>query len=143
MVLKGRFSTGTKGMILRKGLVVFQFTISIILIVSTLVVYRQLNYMRNQDLGFAKDQTMVIFTNFDKNKDAFKESLSRIPGVLSSSFSSGVPGGDCNSAYSQMENSKGEMQKTNLDLYFVDFRFYPAIRIQDGCGTSVFKRVWN
>ena len=89
-------------MILRKGLVVFQFAISIILIVGTLVVYTQLSYMRKQDLGFSKDQTMVIFTNFDKNKDAFKESLSSIPGVLSSTFSSGVPGGDHNSAYTQI-----------------------------------------
>jgi len=123
VVLKGRFSTGTKGMILRKGLVVFQFAISIILIVGTLVVYAQLSYMRKQDLGFAKDQTMVIFTNFDKNKDVFKESLSSISGVLSSTFSSGVPGGDHNSAYTQMQNKKGEMQKTNLDGYFVDFDF--------------------
>jgi putative ABC transport system permease protein len=123
VVLKGRFSGGTKGMLLRKGLVVFQFAISIILMVGTLVVYAQLSYMRKQDLGFAKDQTMVIFTNFDKNKDAFKESLSSIPGVLSSTLSSGVPGGDHNSAYSQLENRKGEMQKTNLDGYFVDFDF--------------------
>lgn len=134
LVLKGRFSTGMKGMILRRGLVVFQFTISIVLIVSTLVVYRQLNYMRNHDLGFAKDQTMVIFTNYDKNKDAFKESLSRIPGVLSSSFSSGVPGGDYNSAYSQVENNKGEMQKTNLDLYFVDFDFIPQYGFKMAAG---------
>ena len=139
MVLKGRFSTGTKGMILRRGLVVFQFTISIILIVSTLVVYRQLNYMRSQDLGFAKDQTMVIFTNFDKNKEAFKESLSRIPGILSSSFSSGVPGGDCNSAYTQMENRKGEMQKTNLDLYFVDFDFIPQFGFMMAAGRPFSK----
>jgi len=123
VVLKGRFSSGTKGMILRKGLVVFQFAISIILIVGTLVVYAQLSYMRKQDLGFSKDQTMVIFTNFDKNKEAFKQSLSMIPGVMSSTFSSGVPGGDHNSAYTQIENKKGEMQKTNLDGYFVDFDF--------------------
>jgi putative ABC transport system permease protein len=110
-------------LILRKGLVVFQFAISIILIVGTLVVYTQLSFMRKQDLGFSKAQTMVIFTNFDPNKDVFKQSLSSIPGVLSSSFSSGVPGGNHNSAYTQVENSKGEMQKTNLDGFFVDFDF--------------------
>ncbi|HZZ75281.1 MAG TPA: ABC transporter permease, partial [Puia sp.] len=122
-VLKGRFSSGTKGLILRKGLVVFQFAISIILIVGTLVVYTQLSFMRKQDLGFSKAQTMVIFTNFDPNKETFKQSLSSIPGVLSSSFSSGVPGGNHNSAYTQVENSKGEMQKTNLDGFFVDYDF--------------------
>jgi putative ABC transport system permease protein len=122
-VLKGRFSTGTRGLILRKSLVVFQFTISIVLIVGTIVVYTQLNYMRNQDLGFNKDQTMIIETNFDKNKDVFKQSLSSIPGVIAASFSSSVPGGGNNSAYSKMENKAGDIQKTNLDLYFVDFDY--------------------
>ena len=122
-VLKGRFATGTKGLILRKSLVVFQFTISIALIVGTIVVYTQLNYMRNKDLGFNKDQTIVINTNFDKNKDVFKQSLALIPGVISSSSSSSVPGGGHTGAYSEMENKAGETQKTNLNLYFVDFDY--------------------
>ncbi len=118
---------------------VFQFAISIILIVGTLVVYAQLSYMRRQDLGFSKDQTMVIFTNFDKNKDAFKQSLSTIPGVLSSTFSSGVPGGDHNSAYTQIENKKGEMQKTNLDGYFVDFDFIKQYGFKIVAGRALSK----
>lgn len=122
-VLKGRFSTGTKGLMLRKSLVVFQFTISIILIAGTIMVYRQLHYMRSQDLGFSKDQTLIINTNFDKNKDLFQQSLASIPGVKSSSLSSHVPGGGSNGAYSLVENKAGDMQKTNLDLYFVDFNF--------------------
>ena len=140
-VLKGRFSTGTKGLILRKGLVVFQFTISIILIVGTIAVYTQLNYMRNQDLGFSKDQEMIINTNFDKNKDAFKQSLSSVPGVLSSTYSSSVPGSGNSSAYSQVENKQGEMQKTNLDLYFVDFDYikqYDLIVVAGGAFSKDF-----
>ncbi len=139
VVLKGRFSTGMKGMILRKGLVVFQFAISIILIVGTLVVYAQLKYMRRQDLGFAKDQTMVIFTNYDKNKNAFKESLASIPGVISSCFSSDVPGGGYNSAYTEVENSKGEMQKTNLDGYFIDFDFLRQFGFKLAAGRGLSK----
>ncbi|HSZ87520.1 MAG TPA: FtsX-like permease family protein, partial [Puia sp.] len=122
-VLKGRFATGTRGLLLRKSLVVFQFTISIALIVGTIVVYTQLNYMRNQDLGFNKEQTIVINTNFDKNKDVFKQSLASIPGVMSSSSSSSVPGTGHTGAYSEMENKAGETQKTNLNLYFVDFDY--------------------
>lgn len=122
-VLKGRFSTSTRGLILRKGLVVFQFTLSIFLITGTIIVYRQLNYMRSQDLGFNKDQEIIINTNFDKNKDAFKQSLASIPGVLSTTYSSSVPGSSNNSAYSKVQNKAGEMQKTNLDLYFVDFDY--------------------
>ncbi len=135
-VLKGRFSTGNKGLILRKSLVVFQFTISIILIVGTIVVYTQLHYMRNQDLGFSKDQTIVINTNFDKNKDVFKQSLSSIPGVVSSSFSSSVPGGGHTSAYSEMQNKAGDIQKTNLDLYFVDFNYINQYQFKLVAGRS-------
>lgn len=138
-VLKGRFSTGTKGLILRKGLVVFQFAISIILITGTIVVYMQLNYMRSQYLGFSKDQEIIINTNFDKNKDAFKQSLSSIPSVLSSSYSSSVPGSGYNSAYSQVQNKMGEMQKTNLDLYFVDFDFIKQYDLKLAAGRAFSK----
>ena len=86
VVLKGRFVTGTRGILLRKGLVITQFTISIALIIATIVVYNQLKYMRNQDLGFNKDQMLIIDTNGDKNKDAFKQSISSVPGVLALLF---------------------------------------------------------
>ena len=138
-VLKGRFSTGTRGLILRKSLVVFQFTISIVLIAATIIVYRQLNYMRSQNLGFSKEQTIIINTNFDKNKDFFKNSLSSIPGVISSAYSSHVPGGGSNSAYSEVENKKGEMQKSNLDLYFVDFDYVKQYDFKLAAGRSFSK----
>jgi putative ABC transport system permease protein len=138
-VLKGRFSTGTRGLILRKSLVVFQFTISIILIAATIIVYRQLNFMRSRDLGFSKEQTILINTNYDKNKDAFKQSLSSIPGVLSSCYSSSVPGGGYNSAYSLVENKAGDMQKTNLDLYFVDFDYINQFKLKMVAGRAFSK----
>ncbi|HEY2649285.1 MAG TPA: FtsX-like permease family protein, partial [Puia sp.] len=140
VVLKGHFKTGTRGLLLRKGLVVFQFTISILLIVGTMVVYTQLNYMRRQDLGFAKEQMMVINTNWDKNKDNFKESLSAIPGVLASTFSNGTPGGNHNSAYTQVQNKAGEMQKTNLDGYFVDYDFIPVYKLKLVAGRAFSKQ---
>ena len=138
-VLKGRFVTSRSGLLLRKSLVVFQFTISIILIVGTIVVYTQLNYMRNQDLGFNKDQTLVIDTYSDKNKDAFKQSLSSIPGVMASTFSSSVPGGGNTSGYSEMQNKAGEIQKTNLDIYFVDFDYINQYQLKLVAGRQFSK----
>lgn len=124
LVLKGSFAKSTRGLLLRKGLVVFQFMVSVVLIVGTIVVYNQLMYMRNQNLGFNKAQEMIINTNFDKNKDAFKQSLSAIPGVVSTTYSSAVPGSNSfSSGYSQIENKAGEMQKTNIDIDFVDFDY--------------------
>jgi putative ABC transport system permease protein len=130
IVLKGRFSTGTRGIILRKGLVVAQFTISIALIIATIVVYRQMNFMRNQDLGFNKDQMIVIDTQGDPAKKTFQEALQRIPNVKSTALSSSVPGGGNPGAYSEIENIKGDLQIANLDLYFVDFDYIPLYKIK-------------
>jgi putative ABC transport system permease protein len=91
IVLKGRFVTGTKGIALRKGLVIAQFTISIALIISTIVVYNQMNYMRSQDLGFNKNQKMIIDTHGDSSKLVFKQEVSRLPGVISTSMAGSVP----------------------------------------------------
>jgi putative ABC transport system permease protein len=130
VVLKGRFATGTRGIILRKGLVIAQFTISIALIIATVVVYNQLNYMRNQDLGFSKDQMMVIDTNGDPAKKAFEQAVKELPGVKSVAMSGSVPGGNNPGAYSEIENKKGDMQIANLDLYFVGFNFINQYKIK-------------
>ena len=122
-VLKGRFVTGTRGIFLRKALVVVQFTIATGLIIGTLVVYNQLSYMRSQDLGFSKDQKMILDTRGDSARLAFRQAVTTLPGVLSTAMSGSVPGGGNNSAYSQIENVRGEMQVANLDLYFVDFDY--------------------
>ncbi|HTS44754.1 MAG TPA: ABC transporter permease [Puia sp.] len=139
IVLRGRFATGTRGLILRKGLVITQFTISIALIIGTIVVYRQLNYMRNQDLGFSKEQMLVIDTHGDDHGLTFKNEISSVPGVLSTAFSSSVPGGGNPGAYSEIENKSGEMQVANLDLYFVDFDYIPQYKMQMVAGRAFSK----
>ncbi len=138
-VLKGRFTTGTRGILLRKGLVVSQFTISIVLIIGTIIVYRQMNYMRASELGFNKDQVMVIDTSGDPAKQTFKETLSGIPGVQSTAMSSSVPGGGNPGAYSEIENKNGDLQIANLDLYFVDFDFIPQFKFKMAAGRPFSK----
>jgi putative ABC transport system permease protein len=130
IVLKGRFASGSKGSFLRKGLVIVQFSISIALITGTIIVYRQMNYMRSQSLGFNKDQMLVMETNGDPGINAFKQSLADIPLVKSTSLSSSVPGSDNPGAYSEIENKKGDLQIANLDLYFVDFDYIPNLKMQ-------------
>src|SRR5260221_896198 len=130
VVLKGRFATGTKGLVLRRGLVVFQFTISIAFIGSTFIVYSQLTYMRNQDLGFNNQQMLVLDTHGDDHKKALRNEIARLPGVLSTAMSSSVPGGGNPGAYSQVQNVKGDMQIANLDLYFVDFDYLKQYKMK-------------
>ncbi len=135
-VLKGRFSTGTKGILLRKVLVISQFTISIALIISVLVVYLQLNFMRGQDLGFSKDQMMILDTYGDPAKEAFMQTVGALPNVKSVTMSSSVPGGGNPGAYSQIQNVKGEMQIANLDLYFVDWDYIKQFNIKMAAGRA-------
>lgn len=59
-ILKGRYSNTTDGAMLRQGLIVVQFAASVILIIGTLTVYKQLQFMQNHDLGFSKEQTLVL-----------------------------------------------------------------------------------
>lgn len=135
-VLKGRFSTGTHGILLRKVLVVSQFAIAIGLIVSTIIVYNQMNYMRNRDLGFNKDQILVMDTQGAPSRYAFKEALSRISGVKSTAMSLSIPGGVNSQAYSEVENFKGEFQAGSLDLYYVDFDFINQFKIKIVAGRA-------
>jgi len=92
-VLKGSISTGSKSSVLRNGLVVFQFATSIILIISTVVIYNEMHYILNRKVGFDKDQVMVIrgTNTLDKNIKGFKSELQKIATVKSASISDYLP----------------------------------------------------
>jgi putative ABC transport system permease protein len=128
--LKGRFAASVRGLFLRRGLVVFQFTISIGLIIGTAVVYSQLNYMRSRDLGFDKTQELVIDEHNDAHKYVLRQEVAQLPNVQSASFSGSVPGEGDWSAYSKVENSRGEMQVANLDLTYVDFGYLEQYKMK-------------
>jgi len=129
-VLKGRFSSGGNGSWLRKMLVVTQFAVSVTLIAVTFIVYHQLHYMRNQNLGFNKTQTVVVETRFDSKQETFKLLLSSIPAVQSATRSGNIPGGDNGRVYAELENNNSDMQAATVDLYSVDEDFIPQYGIQ-------------
>jgi putative ABC transport system permease protein len=97
-VLKGKFYKSASGQWLRKGLVSFQYILSIFLIAGTITMYRQLSFMQKQDLGYSNDQLLVLKTPavFDStilnHVRGFKNGLSRLASAKKASISSGVPG---------------------------------------------------
>ena len=99
-VLKGQLVKSKRSIQARKGLIVFQFAISFILMAGMLTVYQQLQFMKQQDLGINIDQTVVIesprLTRFDStyfhNIDAFKQELTAIPGVEAATLGERRPG---------------------------------------------------
>jgi putative ABC transport system permease protein len=92
-VLKGKISTGAKRSYLRSSLVVFQFATSIFLIIGTIVVYKQLNYIQSKKLGFNKDQVLVINgTGVLREKSSpFMNEVLKMKGVVSGTFSGFLP----------------------------------------------------
>jgi putative ABC transport system permease protein len=93
-VLKGSVKNSMKNGRLRRVLVVFQFAVSILLIVGTIVMYRQINYMLNKDVGFNREQLVVINRAYavGKKMKAFKDAVRNIPGVINITSSTMVPG---------------------------------------------------
>ena len=93
--LSGTSGRGRSAAALRKGLVVFQFGISIALIIGTTIIYRQLDYIQNQRLGFDKEHVVVVPLRDQAdqiNNATLKEQWEQIPNVLSVAATSGVPG---------------------------------------------------
>ncbi|HEY4205226.1 MAG TPA: ABC transporter permease [Puia sp.] len=93
--LKGKILNNWSATALRKGLVVFQFTISVMLILGAIVIGSQLSYMKHQDLGFRKDQQLILpvsSTEVAMNYGALRNELVNIPGVASVTSGSTYPG---------------------------------------------------
>jgi putative ABC transport system permease protein len=94
-ILKSKFSNSLAAVSVRKGLVVFQFVISAILIISSTVISKQMQYMRSKDLGFTKDQEMIIPLRTETAKATYqslKTELNKMPGVASVGASTYYPG---------------------------------------------------
>jgi len=92
-VLKGKISAGFKGGALRSFLVVLQFSISIFLIIGTLVIYNQLHYIQNRDLGYNRNQVLIIQHAFELGDHAktFKQEIKQLPGVTNATLSGYLP----------------------------------------------------
>ena len=137
-VLKGSVSNSVKNGKLRKVLVVFQFAVSILLIVGTIVMYRQIRFMLNKDVGFNKEQLIVIerAEAVSHSLKAFKESVKQIPGVQNVASSTSVP---CRN-----NNFNGYMMEGRKDESFLMWTNYVDINYLDTYGmTLVSGRFFN
>ncbi|MES2849626.1 MAG: ABC transporter permease [Bacteroidota bacterium] len=131
-VLKGKLTKGKEGAGIRRGLVVFQFFISIILIVSTMVVYNQLSYMQHKDVGYNKDKVMILSNTWmlGKNQEIFRKQLQQDPRVESISSSRFLPAGasDNNNFFITTDQKPDEMIKTLR--YEVDENYISTLGIK-------------
>lgn len=94
-VLRGNFKTGKSGVLLRRSLVVVQFVASVGMIIGTVVVSRQLNYIKSIDKGFSEEQILTLSLSdqsIRQSAESMRNELSQQPGVLGTAYSSSMPG---------------------------------------------------
>ncbi|WP_235921210.1 ABC transporter permease [Foetidibacter luteolus] len=133
-VLKGSLSKSSSNVALRRVLVVVQFSISMIMLICTWVVYGQLKYLRNKDLGFSKDQVLSLTAS--ANNDirgkvmAFKNDVRKNPQVLSVSTAESTPGGpNVNFNLFTVESKNGFVDK-GVDCYAIDEDYFKTLGMQ-------------
>ena len=122
-VLKGSIKDSMKNGKLRSVLVVLQFAISIILIIGTTIMFRQINYMQNKDLGFNKEQLLVISRVhvIGNRVETFKNELKQIKGVISVTASTAVPAHNNNNNGHGVEGRREEALL--LETNWVDYDY--------------------
>ncbi|MFC1724416.1 ABC transporter permease [candidate division KSB1 bacterium] len=114
------------GALFRNILVIFQFTSTVVLIAGTLVINKQLQYLRDKDLGFNKDHVAVIRMRDQGLRDNFeviRTELLRSPDILSVSYSNSLPSRISSNNGMKVENNEGEMTQQSIYVGSVDYDF--------------------
>jgi putative ABC transport system permease protein len=142
-VLKGNFKSSSKGRFVRQGLVVFQFTISIILIVVTLTISQQIDFMRQQNLGFVKDKIVVIPIKNGhetaKKTLILKQELKKEALVSQASVMSQAIGRIANNNLIQLKHDKS--RQSDFQLMFTDFDFLNTFQIKIAAGRAFSEQI--
>lgn len=135
-ILKGKnlFSGSKKDLLIRNGLVVFQFTISTIMIVGTLVVLKQLRFFRNADMGFNKENVLIISSanRLGVSEESFRETITQIPGIINASITTSIPSGGAfgDSYKAEPDENFAEAKDIGLNSFMVDESFIPTLDIK-------------
>jgi putative ABC transport system permease protein len=133
-VLKGKVNAGFKRSQLRNVLVVFQFATSIILIVGTIIVYRQLDFIQTKKLGFNKDQVLVVNGTgaLGKSAEAFKNEVAKMAGVAGATFGGYLP--VSNSSRNDNTYSKEAVMDSknglNMQTWTIDYDYVPVMGME-------------
>jgi putative ABC transport system permease protein len=135
-VLKGTLNPGSISKTLRGILVVFQFTVSIVIIIGAFVVYKQLNFMTSKDMGVVKENLLVIRRPdaLGKKLESFKEQILQIPGVEKIANATAIPGTNNfnNNAFFLDNDPTKAAYLINQDLVSFGFAEVMGIKLADG-----------
>ena len=144
-VLKGSLKSGTQGMGLRRTLVVIQFTMSIFLLVSTAVIYDQLEYIQNMRLGFNKEHVMVIPITGQAQRESIRllrQRVVQMPGVVGMATTDGVPGDQSPRIMAVRSDEMSPEDNLIVSVFSSDDRFLEVMEIGLAAGRN-FPAEWG
>ena len=130
IVLKGKLSAKGGSVFFRKSLVVLQFSISIFMLISTLIVFDQLSFLRNKDLGFAKDQVIRISLSdreLRSKSEVLVNKMKQTKGIELVGTSNVSPGERVGKNILKVEDNEGKLVDRGVDLFNADFDFVDAL----------------
>ncbi|MFD2935910.1 ABC transporter permease [Spirosoma flavum] len=136
-VLKGKVNVSVNRSGLRSGLVVFQFMMSVVLIVGTIIVYRQIIYIQSKNLGFKRDQVLTVNDVYALGKQAetFKQEALRLPGVVSGSISGYLPTPSNRSGNSFFPEGKIDQKNAvSMQVWGIDHDYVKTLGMTMGQG---------
>ncbi len=142
-VLKGAFKNTSGGLMLRKGLIILQFSISVILIAGTIIVYQQVQFMRNQQLGANINQTLVLNgaqsvgdSTYQDVMQPFKTDLLRQPGIKSMAASTNVMGQEIYWTGGVISLDHRDLGAITLYTLGIDYDFIPQFELKLAAGRN-------
>ena len=142
VTLKGALSSGSRGLALRTVLVVVQFAISVVLIIGTLTMYKQFNFMKNQYLGFEKEQKLILplrgGINIQENYETTKDMFSKRSSIAGVTVSSSVPGRAVSNFNIKLVGEEDDKSQSMFHLHF-DHDFIPDYGIEMAAGRAFQK----
>lgn len=132
-VLKGKVALGVRSAGLRNVLVIFQFTVSIALMVATVVVYQQLEFFRHQNLGFDREHLMIVehADRLGNQLQAFRDEVARYPGVKDATISM-----DLRNSYEDIFMREGDGAKFPVTQFKIDEHFFSTTGLKLAAGRS-------
>ncbi len=143
-VLKGILAQRSGGSLLRKGLVILQFTISIAMIIGAIIVNSQLNYLKQKELGFKADQLLVVEipsdTTLRNQMDAVHSTMRSHNGILNTSVSTSIPGRDPIKQLCKIEKDSNLIESV-MNLFFVDYDYLDVMGLELAQGRNFDREI--
>ncbi len=142
-VLKTKLNAGFANSSLRSFLVTFQFVVSLTLIIATVIVYQQLNFIQTKNIGFSKDQVLVLdgTTALKESKEAFKSKITQMAGVKMGAMSQYLPVSNSsrNDETFSKEAVMTEKNGLNMQVWKIDHDYIPTLSIEMAKGRNFSK----